>query len=133
MSEAMEELMKRREEARLKYAPLPPRALEEAKESGGLCIYLPKRRETSKLLVLSDEAAGELLAASFEKWRAMAGYRALWSPELGTIECAFLHLRRGKEGGAGEAAGERESGRPPGSSGEKDIRYSQQDRAYKGR
>lgn len=88
MSEPIDELVKRCEEAQLKYTLLPE-AQEESGDSRAFWLFLPRGREDSRLFVLTDEDAEELLELPFEKWRAITGYRAIWSPDFATIECAL--------------------------------------------
>ncbi len=54
-----------------------------------LSIKIPWGKDFTWLTLMSGPTARSLLNEPFEKYRLVEGFRALWSPELHTIECAF--------------------------------------------
>jgi hypothetical protein len=91
MSETLNDLVKRCEEAQIQYTFFTSDAQGKTKEPTGLYITFPNGRNSCKLVIQNGRAAEMLLEVPFEKYQPLSGYKALWSPELGTIECELHH------------------------------------------
>ena len=62
---------------------------DSEEDTSRLSITLPRGKDSASLMVWDSPSYRALLFEPFEKYRLLEDFRALWSPELGIIECAL--------------------------------------------
>ncbi len=90
MSTSFDKILKRCEAKGLKtksYSPSLESSPLEYKRKSGIVIQIPEGRDFRNIILLDDEEIELAEKSQFEEFKFIKSYEAIWSSELGTIEC----------------------------------------------
>ena len=59
---------------------------EKITEIPGLIVQIPEERQSKNIIILEDDELEQIEKSSFEKFKFIKGFEAIWSPEQGIVE-----------------------------------------------